>query len=187
MKMTRVWAMPDAKTFEIPVIHNFVIKETGLGKVSADPFCGGKCWATYNNDINPNLPAQQHIDASEFLESLVDLNIKLDVLILDPPYSPRQMSECYQSREGMQATQNASLMRQCRDAGAKLLKVGGIALSFGWNSNGMGQKRGFEIEEIILVAHGGSHNDTICLKERKIKEQMDLFPHESLQPLPAVQ
>ncbi len=30
-----------------------------------------------------------------------------------------------------------------------------------------GITRGFTIEEILLVAHGGVHNDTICVVERK--------------------
>lgn len=32
----------------------------------------------------------------------------------------------------------------------------------------MGKERGFEILEILLVCHGGAHNDTICLAERRI-------------------
>lgn len=28
--------------------------------------------------------------------------------------------------------------------------------------------RGFECEEILLVAHGGNHNDTIVVVERKV-------------------
>jgi hypothetical protein len=31
----------------------------------------------------------------------------------------------------------------------------------------MGKKHGFEIIEVMLVAHGGAHNDTICMAERK--------------------
>ena len=42
-------------------------------------------------------------------------------------------------------------------------------LSFGWNSGGIGKSLGFEIIEILLVAHGGAHNDTICTVERKLK------------------
>ena len=34
----------------------------------------------------------------------------------------------------------------------------------------MGKNRGFEIVEILLVAHGGHHNDTICTVEKKIEE-----------------
>jgi len=50
------------------------------------------------------------------------------------------------------------------------MKHDGIVVSFGWNSGGIGKKYGFEIEEILLVPHGGSHNDTIVTVERKIKE-----------------
>ena len=44
----------------------------------------------------------------------------------------------------------------------------GVVITFGWNSNGIGKTRGFEIVEILLVAHGGNHNDTICVVERKL-------------------
>ncbi len=50
-----------------------------------------------------------------------------------------------------------------------MIKVGGYAISFGWNSSGFGKKRGFEIIEILLVAHGGRHNDTIVTVERKVQ------------------
>ena len=40
-------------------------------------------------------------------------------------------------------------------------------ISFGWNSIGFGKNRGFEIIEILLVAHGGTKNDTIVTVERK--------------------
>jgi hypothetical protein len=56
-----------------------------------------------------------------------------------------------------------------------VLKVGGIVLSFGWNTNGIGLARGFNIEEILLVAHGGAKNDTICTVERKSIHYEKLF------------
>lgn len=43
-----------------------------------------------------------------------------------------------------------------------------IEISFGWNSGGIGKQYDFEIIEIMLVAHGGAHNDTIVTVERKI-------------------
>lgn len=42
-------------------------------------------------------------------------------------------------------------------------------MTFGWNSGGIGNKYGFEITRILLVPHGGWHNDTICTVEIKIK------------------
>ena len=44
----------------------------------------------------------------------------------------------------------------------------------GWNSEGIGKKRGFEILEVLLVPHGGSHNDTIVVVNRKIAEVVEL-------------
>ena len=37
----------------------------------------------------------------------------------------------------------------------------------GWNSGGIRKKYGFEIVEILMVAHGGWHNDTIVTVEVK--------------------
>lgn len=36
---------------------------------------------------------------------------------------------------------------------------------------GIGIKYGFEIQEILLVPHGGWHNDTIVVVEKKINKQ----------------
>jgi hypothetical protein len=44
-----------------------------------------------------------------------------------------------------------------------------MAISFGWSSNGIGKTLNFEQLEILIVAHGGIHNDTICTVERKTK------------------
>lgn len=47
--------------------------------------------------------------------------------------------------------------------------TGGKVISFGWNSCGIGKTRGFEIERILIVCHGGHHNDTICTVEKKVQ------------------
>lgn len=50
----------------------------------------------------------------------------------------------------------------------RVMQPGGIVLSFGWQSVGMGKGRGYETIEIALINHGGAHNDTVCMAERKI-------------------
>ena len=60
--------------------------------------------------------------------------MKTDLVIFDPPYSPRQISECYKGfgREvTTQDTQNAALYKRVRDALDPLIVTGGIVLSFG--------------------------------------------------------
>jgi len=47
-----------------------------------------------------------------------------------------------------------------------------IVLSFGWNSIGMGIKKGFSIIELMLVCHGRTHNDTICIAEKRTQGQL---------------
>lgn len=68
---------------------------------------------------------------------------------------------------GMKETQSALLYKRVRDAADSILDYGSVVISFGWSSNGMGIKRGYELVEILLCAHGGAHNDTICIAEVK--------------------
>lgn len=54
-----------------------------------------------------------------------------------------------------------------KDEIARVLTPYGVCISCGWNSNGIGKTRGFKLVEILLIAHGGSHNDTIVTVEYK--------------------
>jgi hypothetical protein len=167
MQINRSWAMPHSDTFSVPPIGEFVKKYLANSKVSVDPFARNKEWATYTNDLNTETSAQFHLDALEFMEGLAYQNVKADLVIFDPPYSPRQLAECYKQvgrKETMQDTQSKS-WSDWKNAISNIISENGIVLSFGWNTVGMGKTRGFEILEILMVCHGGMHNDTICLAE----------------------
>ena len=160
--------MPSADTFSVKPIAAFVARY--LAGVSVDPFARNSNLATYTNDINPNTSAQSHEDAALFLHRLADAGVRVDVGLFDPPYSPRQISECYAGfgrKASSSDTQNGQLYRSVRDALDRVVSEHGVVLSFGWNSAGMGKKRNFEPVEILLVNHGGAHNDTICVAERR--------------------
>lgn len=167
MEFSRTWAMPNSDTFEIKPIGDFVKKYLRNSRTSCDPFARNNQLAKFTNDIDPGTTAEHHVDAAYFLNCAY---CHYDLIILDPPYSPRQISECYKSigkKVTQQDTQNANFYRRVKDAAAKALTHDGVVLSFGWNSSGMGKSRGFEIIEIMLCAHGGAHNDTICVAERR--------------------
>lgn len=53
---------------------------------------------------------------------------------------------------------------------SRIVKIGGKVITFGWNSGGIGYKYGFEKQRVLLVPHGGWHNDTICTVELKTHE-----------------
>ena len=167
--------MPNKHTFSIFSIAKFIEPYRAMASVSIDPYANTSRLATITNDIDPSMNCDRCMDALEFLRSFESGSV--DLVYFDPPYSLRQVSECYKSLRltvNMQTTR-ASFWRNSANEVARVLKRGGICLSFGWNSNGVGKVNGFEIIEILLVAHGGAHNDTICIAERKILPPT-LFP-----------
>jgi hypothetical protein len=168
MRIDRVWAMPSSRTFSIPPIRRLIEEEMPSGGIWIDPFSCGCRVASVTNDLNPDVDADYHLDALEFLRTF-DSN-SVDGVLYDPPYSPRQVAECYKGvgiETSNKMTQAAFWGNQKREI-ARIVKSGGKVLSFGWNSGGIGKKHGFEITRILLVPHGGWHNDTICTVEEKV-------------------
>lgn len=168
MKFERAWAMPNKDTFSIPIIGEWVKRRLKSSQLSIDPFARNKKWATYTNDLNPGTRAEHHMEACDFLRMLIDKGVQADLVLFDPPYSPRQISECYATAgltTTMVSTQNARLYAECRRLIDRLVNTHGVVLSFGWNSAGMGKK--WSIEEILLIAHGSAHNDTICTENKR--------------------
>jgi len=86
--------------------------------------------------------------------------------------SPRQVSEVY-TRLGMTVnmeTTQASFWSKMKLEIGRITKINGIVVGCGWNSGGIGKKYGFELIEVLLVPHGGQHNDTIVTVERKVRK-----------------
>jgi len=167
----RKWAMPSRHTFKIKpirqLLNEFVHKGWWI-----DPFAGYYSLASVGNDIDPETPVQHHKEALEFLKGLPD-NCA-DGVLFDPPYSVRQLSECYK-KFGLSVnskTTRSDYWTKLKREITRILKVGGVCISFGWNSGGIGKTLGFKQERILLVAHGGIHNDTICVVEKKIQDKL---------------
>jgi hypothetical protein len=177
MIFNREWAMPSAKTFSIPPIKMLLNKYVGDGKGWVDPYAGWLSPAEITNDHNPERNTTFHLDAMDSAEQLKDDDY-IGVLF-DPPYSYRQVSEHYKTvgRKATQEDTSTNFYNRVMNPICRKIKIGGYAISFGWSSNGFGKTRGFEIIEILLVAHGGHHNDTIVTVEQKREHQMllDIF------------
>lgn len=167
MKIERVWSMPNKNTFNIPPIKS-LIRKYASGK-SIDPFANVNKLAMVTNDIDSIYQTDHHLDALDFLK-LFD-GESINTVLFDPPYSPRQLAEVY-TRVGktvnMETTQ-ASFWSNLKKEISRITKIDGIVVSCGWNSGGVGKKYGFELIEVLLVPHGGQHNDTIITVERKIR------------------
>lgn len=169
LQIDRIWAMPNKNTFEIMPIRALIDEEMTDG-LWIDPFANRNKLATVTNDLNTDFDTDYHLDALEFLKMFDDSSV--DGVLYDPPYSPRQVSECY-NNVGYSVTWDttkASFWGNHKREISRIVKLGGKVITFGWNSGGIGSKYGFEIVRILLVPHGGWHNDTICTVEVKTHE-----------------
>lgn len=167
MKIERKWSMPNKNTFDIKPIKELLKNEVDNSKLWIDPFANKNKIATITNDLNPEYDTTHHMDALEFLKMFDDNSV--DGVLYDPPYSPRQVSECYKhiGYNVTQETTRASFWGNHKKEISRIVKPCGKVITFGWNSGGIGIKYGFEIQHILLVPHGGWHNDTICTVEIK--------------------
>lgn len=176
-----VFCFPNKWTFEMKPVMELL--ETESKGIIVDPTCGQSDFADIRNDLNADSKAQCHLDAEEFLGKIRDNYA--DTLLLDLPYSPTQISIGYKNiakpesySEGLKQTDDrkkvtfkdtqSSFYSKIKDQASRILKKGGIAISFGWNSCGMGKERGFKKTKIMLIHHGGNHNDTIVTVEEKL-------------------
>lgn len=169
MELRRAWAMPNRETFKIPAINALArAAMESVGGLWIDPFAGGSRLAHVTNDLNPEFDTDSHLPAHEFLATFPDESVS--GVLLDPPYSPRQIKECY---DGVGLALHPSdtqgtFYKRVKDAAARVVRPGGKIVTCGWNSGGVGKNREFELQVVLLVAHGGNHNDTIVTVERKL-------------------
>lgn len=170
IQFSREWAMPNSKTFRIKPIKELISKYKRIapGEMIIDPFANDCQEASITNDLDTSFDTTYHMDALDFLKLFSDISV--DMVLYDPPYSPRQVAECYKKFRrtvNRETTQCSYWSKQKAEIG-RILKPNGIVISCGWNSGGIGKKHSFEILEILLVPHGGNHNDTIVTVERKV-------------------
>ena len=158
--------MPNKWTFKIKPIAELLKEEMNINKeIWIDPFAGMNSPAQWKNDINRSMNTTHNMDALDFLDKYHDV----DGVILDPPYSLRQISEHYK-QAGVKVTgwhTSAGWSSTIKDKATKAIKKGGKAICFGWNTQGLGKSRGFTLKRVLIVPHGGSKNDTLVTVEIK--------------------
>jgi hypothetical protein len=169
--------MPNSETFEIEAIQSLIQRELEASDgIWIDPFSGGTGYADVTNDLNPELESDYTMKALDFLRRFKDGGIDGGVLF-DPPYSPRQIKEVYDSvglETSMETTQ-ATFWSDVKEEIERICQSGATVITCGWNSGGVGKTRGFQTREILMVAHGGWHNDTIVTVEDRVRTELSEF------------
>jgi hypothetical protein len=164
----RTFCMPNPYTFEMKPVADLLRRYVPADAIVVDPFCGKSDLAAVKNDIR--------FGGEDAIEFLRKQDCAADVVLLDPPYSPRQMMESYKlsgvAKKGCAQTQNAKLYGEAIIELDRLLRIGGVAIRFGWNALGFPKAR-YQRLETIIIDHGGAHNATIVTVDVKIRPAND--------------
>lgn len=157
MKFTYLKQPPKRYTFEQPKLKKWVERRC-IGKVLN--LFAGKTRLNVNEtrvDSNPDVNPDYCMDAIEFVKKWNGK--KFNTVILDPPYNLRKGREKYHNRYIGKFT---LLKKEL----SRILMPNAIVISLGYKSTGMG--KGYTKKEICLINHGGDHNDTIILLEKRL-------------------
>jgi len=92
MKIYRQWAMPNKNTFSIKPVKEFIERNI-FGELIIDPYANTNKLATITNDLDSQFNTDYNLDSIDFLKLFKDNEV--DFCLFDPPFSPRQVSECY--------------------------------------------------------------------------------------------
>ena len=156
MKIERDWSMPNKRTFQIKPIRRLLEQENALHYQDPFPYVESRL---------------EFVDALSYLSTFPDNS--QDGILFDPPYSLRQLKECYKDLGRYMTGEESRLVyTKWKNEIARVIRPGGKCISFAWSTTGLGKSRGFEIERILLVAHGGNHNDTLVTVERKVQQTL---------------
>jgi len=110
-------------------------------------------------DIDPTVSPDYTMDAFTFVTSW---NVgKFDTVVLDPPYNVRKAREKYDGRY-------LGVYTKIKDALPRIMADKGRVISLGYDTVGMSRSRGFQKIAVCVVCHGGDHNDTLGLVERRV-------------------
>ena len=152
---------PNKYTFYQKGVLKFISKFIPKGSKVLVPFAGKFRFGQIDgsefiyNDINPEISAEHHIDAYK----LVWLYKKgfFDCIIADPPYTIRKAIEIYKNEKHMKIC-------RFRDSVRYLLRLGGIYIELGYNSNGI---YGFEKLALGICNVGIKRHDILIIVQKK--------------------
>mgnify|MGYP001437733060 FL=1 len=156
-KLTFIKTNLRAYTFEVKKIKEWVEDRSKGGRV-LNLFCG-KTKLNVNEfrvDIDKKEAlADIYMDVYDFVKNCKD---RYDTIILDPPYSIRKSMEYY---KGNYTSKFKLIADECA-------RLSDRVISFGYHSTFLGEKRGYQLEELCVFGHSGSQHCTIAIIEKKV-------------------
>ena len=136
------------------------------------------------NDLNSEMPTQYHAEANEWCEWLLTDRLgpnSVDLIFFDPPYSLRLLKDHYDHEDiPLERWQTWNMFGRAKNACAKLLKVNGHFISFGYTTRGLARRRGFEKEQIHIFQSNKTPDsyDVLMTVERKVQHNLENWLEE---------
>lgn len=166
-KVTNITAHPFENTYVQKLILSVINKLNFAVDLKrslhvCDPFSNNKTnrlqgTTLVTNDLNPEFNADYCLDANDFGEEMERQGKLFDLVLFDPPYSLRQLKDCYEGiGKNLPHWQTQNMWGRAKDALGQCIEPGGYVISFGWSSHGFGKRRGFEKQEIHNLEQAGT-------------------------------
>ena len=167
--LKRVHCALSTETFMTKPIRDLLTRWIGSDHLMVDPFACNAKRVTTTYDISDGAVAQCHTDVLNFLALMKRDGRKFDRGLFYPMHTSRQLAECFEENgHNLAQAGTQSFWHKARDDLNEVIKPGGIVISFGWSSVGMGKRRGYQLIDGLLMCHGSDRPDTIAVVEQKL-------------------
>ena len=155
IRIDREFGRPSHNTFSMPPVARLLDQEIGPGDNVCEPF-----------------PYRATKDCFDYMSEWESESA--DVVLLDPPYTKRQVSDHYRE-SGVTVTgwhTSSGWTAKVKKEAARIIRPGGKGIVFGYNSNGFGRINGMRPYRIMMVHSAGDHYDLLVTCEKKIQRRL---------------
>jgi hypothetical protein len=190
MKMTHTITNISSEPFSNPHVRkiidrimNEVMYNTCGNATVCDPFARESFTNTLpnciTNDLNTAFNTDFNLEFKDFAEVLQGSHHTIDLLLFDPPYSLRQLKDCYDGiGKDLKLWQTQNMWKEGKDKLATIMPVGSYAISLGWTTSGFGKGRGFEKKEVHVFEQSAREDrySMLLTVERKVQHSLNDYP-----------
>ena len=163
------------------VLSDVMYNTCGNG-ILCDPFARESFTTTLpnciTNDLNQEFNTDFNLEFKDFAYTIQERGFAIDLLFFDPPYSLRQLKDCYDGiGKNLDLWQTQNMWKEGKDVLAKLVPTGGYVISLGWSTAGFGKKRGFEKTEIHIFEQAAREDrySLLLVVEKKVQQTLKDF------------
>jgi len=151
-----------------------------------DPFARegfvGKLPNCISNDLNPEYDTDYNLEFQQFARVMHMKQVAFDLVVFDPPYSLRQLKDCYDGiGKDLKLWQTNNMWGVGKNFLSHHMPVGSIVISLGWTTAGFGRKRGFEKKAVHVFEQSAREDrySVFVVVEQKVQHKLTDFTLES--------